>query len=292
MSQPDFITHNHGTSYEYISPLQHDLAGKHVLITGAAWHDGVGAATATAYARAGASVIAICDIHEISGDIEARLLSAAADAGRAKPVIVTGRVDISNLLSVQALHDRLLSKLDGRLDILVNNAAVMEPLGTFLDVDPNVYWQTWETNIRGLFNMTRTFLPMLLSTRGLCTVVNVASSGALSPRPLSSGYRTSKLAILRWTENTQLDFADSGLLMYCVNPGAIKTQITVAQPDAVRNMLPHQPEIAGDTIVWLSAERKEWLAGRYVSCPWDMAELVARKEEIVEGDKLKLRIVY
>ena len=184
MSQPDFIQNNHGESYEYISPLQHDLAGKHVLITGAAWQDGVGAATATAYARAGASVIAICDIHDISGDIELRLLAAAADAGRSKPVIITGHVDISSLPSVQALHDRFLSALDSRLDILVNNAAVMEPLGTILDPDPDVYWQTWEVNIRGLFNMTRTFLPMLLSTQGLCTVINVASSGAL--RPLSS----------------------------------------------------------------------------------------------------------
>jgi len=292
MSQPDFIQNNHGESYEYISPLQHDLAGKHVLITGAAWQDGVGAATATAYARAGASVIAICDIHDISGDIELRLLAAAADAGRSKPVIITGHVDISSLPSVQALHDRFLSALDSRLDILVNNAAVMEPLGTILDPDPDVYWQTWEVNIRGLFNMTRTFLPMLLSTQGLCTVINVASSGALGPRPLSSGYRTSELAVLRWTENIQLDFADSGLLMYCVNPGAIKTQITVAQPDAVRNMLPHKPEMAGDTIVWLSAERREWLAGRYVSCPWDMEELMARKEEIMEDDKLKMRIAY
>jgi hypothetical protein len=42
----------------------------------------------------------------------------------------------------------------------------------------------------------------------------------------------------------------------------------------------------------LAAERREWLAGRYVSCPWDMEELMTKKDEIVEQDKLKLRMVF
>jgi hypothetical protein len=50
--------------------------------------------------------------------------------------------------------------------------------------------------------------------------------------------------------------------------------------------------VAGDTITWLAAERKEWLGGRYVSCPWDMEELLEKKEEIISGDKLKLRLVF
>jgi hypothetical protein len=47
-----------------------------------------------------------------------------------------------------------------------------------------------------------------------------------------------------------------------------------------------------DTIAWLAGERREWLGGRYVSCPWDMGELVSRKDEIVAGDKLKLRMAF
>lgn len=50
------------------------------------------------------------------------------------------------------------------------------------------------------------------------------------------------------------------------------------------------PELAGDTIVWLTSERRDWLAGRYVSCNWDMTELLARRDEIVEKDLLKLRL--
>lgn len=145
-------------------------------------------------------------------------------------------------------------------------------------------------------NMTRAFLPTLLETRenydGLCISINVSSSGALSVRAGSSNYRSSKLAVLRWTEMLQMDHQNAGLLAFCVNPGAIRTRMTVNEPESVRARLPHKPEIAGDTIVWLAAERREWLAGRYICCPWDMEELCNRKDEIVEGDKLRMKMVF
>jgi hypothetical protein len=59
----NFKATRHSTTYNYISPLKLDLAGKHVLITGTAWEDGVRYATAAAFARAGASAIAIADLH-------------------------------------------------------------------------------------------------------------------------------------------------------------------------------------------------------------------------------------
>jgi NAD(P)-dependent dehydrogenase (short-subunit alcohol dehydrogenase family) len=151
-------------------------------------------------------------------------------------------------------------------------------------------------NVHGLFNMTRAFLPMQLSTRknhnGLAPTINVSSSGALSVRKGGASYRTSKLAVLRWTEALNEEHGDEGLIAFCVNPGAIKTQMTVNEPEELRNRLPHKPEIAGDIIAWLAGERREWLGGRYVSCPWDMEELLTRRDEIVEGDKLKLRMAF
>jgi len=296
LSGGDFTATRHSTTYDYISPLKLDLAGKRVLITGAAWEDGIGYATATAFARAGASAIAIADIHNVSGDLAVKLKLAATQAGRPEPVVLSCTVDIARQDSVQAMHDIVSQGFDGRLDIVVNNAAHMEPYKPFLDSDPDVYWRTWEVNLHGLFNMARTFLPMQLSTRashdGLCTMINVSSSGALSARSLSGGYRSSKLAILRWTESLQLEYGDVGLLAFCVNPGAIKTRITEAAPEMMRNALPHRPDIAGDTIAWLAAERRDWLGGRYVSCPWDMEELMRKKDEIMEKDKLKMRMAF
>jgi NAD(P)-dependent dehydrogenase (short-subunit alcohol dehydrogenase family) len=288
---------HHSTTYDYISPLKLDLAGKHVLVTGAAWEDGVGYATATALARAGASAIAVADLYGVSGDLVAELKLAAVQAGRPEPVVLSCMVDIARRDSVQAMHDTVSQGFGGRLDIVVNNAAHMEPYKPLLDSDPDVYWRTWEVNVHGLFNMARTFLPMQLSTRastnGSCIMINVSSSGALSIRPGSGSYRSSKLAILRWTESLQLEYGDKGLLTFCVNPGAIKTKISEGiLPGMVRDALPDHPDIAGDTIAWLAAERREWLVGRYVSCTWDMQELKKNKDEIIEKDKLKMRMVF
>ncbi|KAL4925434.1 SDR family NAD(P)-dependent oxidoreductase [Aspergillus undulatus] len=297
LSVGNFTATRHSTTYDYISPLKLNLAGKHILITGAAWANGVGYATATAFARAGASAIALADLQGISSDLTAKLKVAAVEAGRTEPVVLSYTVDIASRENVQAMHNALFQELSGRLDIVVNNAAYMEPSKLFLDSDPDVCWKTWEVNVRGLLNMTRAFLPMQLSTRtngteGLCIMINVSSSGALSARAGSGNYRSSKLALLRWTETLQLEYGDQGLLAFCVNPGAIKTKISEdILPETVRDALPDSPDIAGDTIAWLAAERREWLGGRYVSCPWDMEELMKKKEEIVEKDKLKMRMV-
>lgn len=51
-------------------------------------------------------------------------------------------------------------------------------------------------------------------------------------------------------------------------------------------------EIAADTMCFLTAEKRDWLAGRYVSCPWDMPEFLSKEKEIVEGDKLKMRMTW
>lgn len=296
LSGGNFTATIHNTTYEYISPLKLDLAGKHVLITGAAWENGIGYATATAFARAGASAIALADLHGISGDLVLRLKTVAAEAGRPEPVVLSCKVDIAQQDSVRAMYDTVSQGFGGRLDIVVNNAAYQEPYKPLLEADADVYWRTWEVNVHGLINMTRTFLPMQLSTRasndGSCTILNVSSSGALTARPGSGSYRSSKLAILRWTETLQLEYGDEGLLTFCVNPGAIKTEITRNEPKELRDALPHRPDIAGDTIVWLAAERKEWLGGRYVNCPWDMEEFMRKKDEIVEKDKLKMRMAF
>ncbi|KAH6620582.1 hypothetical protein C7974DRAFT_316518 [Boeremia exigua] len=296
LSGGGFTTGRHSTTYDYISPLKLDLTGSHVLITGAAWEDGVGYATAMAFARAGASAIAIVDLHGVSDELVAKLKLAATQAGRAEPIVISCKVDIADSNSVHAMHATVAQAFDGRLDIVINNAAHMEPYEPLLDADPDIYWRTYEVNVHGLFNMARAFLPMLLSANasdnGLCTMINVASSGALTARPGSGSYRSSKLAILRWTETLQLEYGDQRLLAFCVNPGAIKTKITETAPEAVRNMFPDRPDVAGDTIAWLAAEPREWLAGRYVSCPWDMEELVEKKDEIVEKDLLKMRMVF
>lgn len=111
-------------------------------------------------------------------------------------------------------------------------------------------------------------------------------------RPGASAYQTSKLAILRLTEYLVVEYGAQGLLPIAVHPGAVATEMVLtALPEKYLGNLKDTPELAADTIVWLIQERKDWLAGRYLSASCDMPEVMARKDEIVQGDKLKVNVV-
>lgn len=108
----------------------------------------------------------------------------------------------------------------------------------------------------------------------------------------------------------QVDHGHEGLLAYTIHPGGVATDMGLRMPSFTHALLTETPELAGDTIAFLTRERREWLAGRYISCEcscaflmprkvdhsyspavWDMEELLSQKEEIVSGDKLKVRMV-
>lgn len=69
------------------------------------------------------------------------------------------------------------------------------------------------------------------------------------------------------------------------------TGLALTMPSAVHSMLVDTPQLASDSMVWLTSERREWLAGRYVSCNWDMGELLKQKERIVKDDLLKVKLM-
>jgi hypothetical protein len=72
------------------------------------------------------------------------------------------------------------------------------------------------------------------------------------------------------------------------SPGGVLTDLAKDLP--IAHLLSDTPELAGETMVWLSSEKREWLAGRYVSVNWDMEEFMCKKDEIVEKDLLKVRM--
>ena len=181
----------------------------------------------------------------------------------------------------------------GGLDVLINNAGRFEPYAPFLGSDADSYWEIWEVNLGGTFNVARYFLPVMLNTnKGLKTIINISSIGALTVRKGASGCRSTKLALLPWTEFLNADYGEQGLLAYCLHPGAVLTELGSGMPKQAHANLTDKVELPADTIVWLVQERRMWLAGRYISCCWDMLELLSRKEEIVSGDKLKVRMAF
>ncbi|KAJ9611194.1 hypothetical protein H2200_004377 [Cladophialophora chaetospira] len=278
-----------GHTYPFIdSASQSDLRGRAVFITGG--NRGIGRAIAVSYARAGASFIGL-GCPDDFGDSKAEIEAAADAAGRPTPKIVCYQLDVTDSTSVARVAAEV-QKISPRLDILINNAGFMTPALPIIEADEELWWKTFEVNLKGTFLMCKHFTPLLLGTDdGLKTVVNINSAAAHNLRLHASAYGTSKWAVLKFTEFLLVEQAKDGILAFSVHPGGIMTQLAEAMPKETHAGFTDTPELTGDTIAFLTQTRREWLAGRYLSCTWDMQELLRMEDEIVNDDKLKVRLV-
>lgn len=81
------------------------------------------------------------------------------------------------------------------------------------------------------------------------------------------------------------------MLAYSIHPGALKTDLTSDVPQEYQYLFCDTLELPAHSLVWLVKERRKWLAGRYLNCVWDVEEVLAKKDEIIQGDKLKFKLV-
>ncbi|KAL1986906.1 hypothetical protein VTN96DRAFT_5323 [Rasamsonia emersonii] len=284
----NFTSTTHHDTYPAIA--KSDQRGRVVLITGAS--RGIGRATAVSFAKAGAAGIAIAARSGLD-EVEKEILAAAQEQQQTQPQILKLRLDVTDEASV-ANAVAQVEQTFHRLDILVNNAGYLEHWVPVADSDPAEWWKSWEINVKGVYLMTRAFLPLLLRSSnpdGQKTIVNVSSIGAHYARPGASAYQTNKFALLRFTEFLSVEYGSKGLLAFAIHPGGVPTELALGMPEDMHARLLDKPQLAGDSIAWLTQDRKEWLGGRYISVNWDLPELVSKRDEIVEGDKLKMRIV-
>ena len=283
----DYISQLRNDTYEFIDPKQFDLKGRAVFITGAS--RGIGKALAVSHAKAGAGYIGIGARSSLD-KVEYEIQEAAKAAGRSPPKVLALKLDVTDKNSVTDAAKKT-EEAFGRLDILINNSGYMEKNVKIVEAEPEDWWRTWEVNIFGLFLMTRAFLPLLLKSHdSLKTIINLSSIWALTYEPACSAYQMSKFAMLRFAQLVTAEYGDQGVLTYSVHPGAVATELAGELPPEIKQFLNDTPELAGDTIVWVSAERREWLANRYIAVNWDMKELEEKKERIVKEDHLKMRM--
>ncbi|KAF2686125.1 NAD(P)-binding protein [Lentithecium fluviatile CBS 122367] len=281
-----FVTPVHDT-YPFISDFNaSSLTGKSVLITGAS--RGIGLTTAVHFAKAGCSKIALAARSSLA-ETEAAVKRAAAEA-QADVKILSLKLDVTSISSVQAAAEEVRNAF-GNLDILINNAGYLSEFQNIGESDHLEYLKTWEINYNGLYLCTRYFLPLVLEST-LKVVVNLSSVGGVVVMPGASSYQTSKFAVCRFTEFLDAEYAEKGLVAFSIHPGGVKTELALNMPEFMHAILNDTPELAADSLVWLCKEKREWLAGRFVSVTWDLEELERRKDEIVEKDLLKFRMAF
>jgi len=277
----NFTLKTHHSTYAEISPLSEPAPcdGRTVVIMDTAKE--IGSAIAMSYARGGASRIAIATDDDPSV-IRTQALQAAADAGRQGLEILVWKLDVFNRARVEAWTAEIISKWR-HVDILVNNTARVPHSEALSGDDIYERWKILETNIRSVSWSTRGLLPALLQGTDK-TVINLMPPGF---RIFASAYqRPCMMAIMCISEYLLADYKQQGLLIYSVQPASVSIRAD-GVPKGV-NFLSQQ--LTGDTIAYLSSNRREWLAGRCISCWWDMEEFMKKEAEVVRKDLLKLQI--
>lgn len=187
------------------------LNGKTVLITGAS--RGIGAEAARIFADAGANVALV-----------ARGPDAIADlAGEIGVKAVAIPCDISRYWEVEKAVENCVTAFGG-LDILINNAGVIEPIARMEDADPDGWGQVIDINLKGVFHGMRAALPVMERAGG-GSVLTVSSGAAHGPVEAWSHYCASKAGAAMLTMCLHKEMADKGIRAMGLSPGTVATQM-------------------------------------------------------------------
>ncbi|KAK4108266.1 NAD(P)-binding protein [Canariomyces notabilis] len=257
-----------------------------MLITGAS--KGVGKTTAVRFAMAGCSKIALVARSSLA-EVEKEVKAAAMNAGHPEPHVLSLNVDVTLEDQVRDAASTVGQAFGGSLDVLIANAGYLDGWKLITESDSAPWWTTWEVNVKGTYLFAKYFIPLVLQS-SLKTFMTLSSIGAQWIHPSASSYQTAKFAICRFTEFIDQEYHTQGLIAVAVHPGGVRTELATNMPEDLHKYLVDTPEVAADAMLWLAKERKEWLAGRFFSCNWDVKELEERKDEIVEQGLLKFRM--
>jgi NAD(P)-dependent dehydrogenase (short-subunit alcohol dehydrogenase family) len=250
------------------------------LVTGAS--RGVGQALALELASAGndVAIAARSDLTETAGAIE-------ATGGRVLPLAL----DVTDAPAVADAVNRVESEL-GPVELVVNNAGTDRALGPLWEADPDDWWADVDVGLRGTFLVCRAVVPRMLE-RGFGRIVNVSSYAALRPSPFNSAYGATKAAILSLTESLAASLVGTGVYVFAISPGYVKTAMTerLLEVNAARGWFQHlegrgalDPELAARMLLVLASGRADRLSGRFFHALDDMEKIIARADDVVAND--------
>ncbi|SNX68929.1 NADP-dependent 3-hydroxy acid dehydrogenase YdfG [Cereibacter ovatus] len=192
-----------------------NLQGRVVVITGAS--RGIGAAAARVFAQAGARVALLARS-------EAEITALAAEIGGGAFAI---RCDVGDWGQTRAAIDAVVATA-GRIDVLINNAGVIEPIARMADSDPDAWARAIDINLKGVFFGMRAAIPHMRGKGG--TIITVSSGAAQNALEGWSAYCSSKAGAAMLTRCAHLEEAVNRIRIMGLSPGTVAT----GMQDAIR----------------------------------------------------------
>jgi 3-oxoacyl-[acyl-carrier protein] reductase len=191
------------------------------------------------------------------------------------------QVDVSKWDETEKMAVSTLERFE-RIDVLVNNAGILGPVGPLAENNVNHWIETINVNLLGTFLCCRAVLPIMIKRRK-GKIINLSGGGAFYPRPRFSAYATSKAAVIRLTDTLAQEVKGFNIQVNAIAPGAIRTRLhdqILASGDAAGEKSSVESkdvvekggtplELPVDLAVFLASDESNGLTGRVISAAWD-----------------------
>ena len=250
------------------------LDGRVAIVTGGS--RGIGRATSMALARIGAGVVVVGRSRDTCAEVVAGI---TADGGTAIAV----QADVSSEADVAAMVGATMDRFK-RIDILVNNAAVNLPYKTVADLTLDDWNRIVSVNLTGTFLCCRAVVPVM-TAQSYGKIINISSRGGRQGEAGRSPYRSTKAAVIIFTECLAAEVKEHGIDVNAVCPGAVKTDMMreITNDHVPSYAMP--PENIASVVVFLASDESRAITGTSIDAFGEGNPLFRAKSYLAPGSK-------